>query len=121
MAAVVRSSVQLFGTFWRRQSPRKLSTFAETLQAHEEHAVKTTKMWKYMSLFVAIPGVIAVAVKAYKTEQEHIAHIEEHGRPEFIPYTHLRIRAKPFPWGDGNHSLIHNPHVNALPEGYEDH
>ena len=26
---------------------------------------------------------------------------------------------RPFPFGDGNKSLFHDAHVNALPDGYE--
>lgn len=80
----------------------------------------TLTLWKRISLFFAIPACLLVTYNAYTKEKEHAHHIEEHGKPEFLPYTHLRIRKKPFPWGDGNHTLIHNSHANALPEGYED-
>lgn len=80
----------------------------------------TTSLWRKISLFVAFPGIALVAWNAIQKEKEHHDHIAEHGQPPFIPYTHLRLRYKPFPWGDGNHSLIHNKHANALPEGYED-
>lgn len=99
---------------------RKVSAFAKSITEEEAHAAKTTSLWKNISLFAAIPGVLFVAYNAYSTEQEHLKHIAEHGRPEFVEYSHLRIRSKPFPWGDGNHSLFHNPHTNALPDGYED-
>ncbi|XP_055681790.1 cytochrome c oxidase subunit 6A, mitochondrial [Lutzomyia longipalpis] len=73
------------------------------------------KLWKRLSFFVAIPAVGLCMLNAY------LGHQKDHGkpRPEFVKYEHLRMRSKRFPWGDGNHSLFHNPHTNALPDGYE--
>merc|ERR1711953_305768 len=70
------------------------------------------QMWRNIFFMAAVPIIVLGHVNAF-------GFGEEHTRPEFIPYDHLRIRTKKFPWGDGNHSLIHNPHVNALPDGYE--
>lgn len=74
------------------------------------------KMWKNCFFFVAIPVCVLGHINAFGMSDG-----SEHEAPEFIPYDHLRIRTKKFPWGDGNHSLIHNSHVNALPDGYEEH
>ncbi|XP_055588088.1 cytochrome c oxidase subunit 6A, mitochondrial [Uranotaenia lowii] len=73
------------------------------------------KVWKNLSFFVAIPAVGLCMLNAY------LAHEAEHGhaRPEFIAYEHLRIRNKRFPWGEGQKSLFHNAHANALKDGYE--
>merc|ERR1712136_584167 len=74
------------------------------------------RMWKNISLFVALPAIGLTMVNAYLGEMEHMSH----PRPPFVAYEHLRIRTKAFPWGDGNKTLFHNPRVNALPDGYED-
>ncbi|XP_015175682.1 PREDICTED: cytochrome c oxidase subunit 6A1, mitochondrial-like [Polistes dominula] len=72
-----------------------------------------TVLWRNLYLFVGIPATLLGLLNCYLSEQEHV-------KQEFIPYEHLRIRNKRFPWGDGQRSLFHNPHTNALPTGYED-
>ncbi|GAB6033444.1 hypothetical protein CHUAL_013329 [Chamberlinius hualienensis] len=74
------------------------------------------KMWRNLTFLVAVPGVLVCMLNAYLKELEHLKHPH---RAAFVPYEHLRIRNKKFPWGDGNHSLFHNPEKNALPNGYE--
>ncbi|XP_047212877.1 cytochrome c oxidase subunit 6A, mitochondrial-like isoform X1 [Girardinichthys multiradiatus] len=72
------------------------------------------RTWKILTIVLAIPGVGICMANAYMKAQAH-----SHGQPEFVPYSHLRIRTKRFPWGDGDHTLFHNSHTNALPKGYE--
>ncbi|ROT84115.1 cytochrome c oxidase subunit 6A, mitochondrial [Penaeus vannamei] len=70
------------------------------------------KQWKMLSFLVALPAVALCMVNAFMAEHE--------ARPEFIAYEHLRLRTKRFPWGEGQKSLFHNSHANALPDGYEE-
>ncbi|CAN9513526.1 unnamed protein product [Ophioblennius macclurei] len=84
--------------------------------ATAEHGDQSARVWKILTFTVALPGVAVCMLNMYLKEQQH-----SHDQPEFVPYSHLRIRSKRFPWGDGVKSLFHNPHVNALPDGYEGH
>ncbi|XP_034047139.1 cytochrome c oxidase subunit 6A, mitochondrial [Thalassophryne amazonica] len=72
------------------------------------------KTWKILTFTLALPGVGVCMVNAYMKMQE-----KSHEPAEFVPFPHLRLRTKKFPWGDGNHSLFHNSHTNPLPDGYE--
>ncbi|XP_054361871.2 cytochrome c oxidase subunit 6A1, mitochondrial-like [Mirounga angustirostris] len=81
--------------------------------AHGEEG--SARMWKALTYFVALPGVDVSMLNVFLKSRHG-----EHERPEFVAYPHLRIRSKPFPWRDGNHTLFHNSHMNPLPTGYED-
>merc|ERR1712018_1052942 len=95
----------------------KLSTRNYASGAELEAYEKARSLWKNVFFFVALPAVGICYVNTHLTEADHHKHWV---RPEFREYDHLRTRTKAFPWGDGNHSLFHNPAINALPEGYED-
>merc|ERR1712105_114880 len=71
------------------------------------------KIWKNLFFLAAVPIIIIGNVNAFGLA-------EEEERQEFVECEHMRIRSKKFPWGDGNHSLFHNKHLNALPNGYEE-
>ncbi|XP_047236308.1 cytochrome c oxidase subunit 6A, mitochondrial [Girardinichthys multiradiatus] len=112
MAAFGRFSQML----WRSsltQTRRQLSAAA----AAGGHGEQSAKTWKILSFVVALPAVAVCMLNTFLKEKEH----SHHEQLEFVPYTHLRIRTKRFPWGDGNKTLFHNTHVNALPDGYEGH
>ena len=68
----------------------------------EKHALKTASAWKWGSLFVAFPTIGFLAYKNLIVGEEH-----PHDK-EYVPYDHLRIRKKPFPWGE--ESLFHSKH-----------
>ncbi|XP_032243707.1 cytochrome c oxidase subunit 6A1, mitochondrial-like [Phoca vitulina] len=81
--------------------------------AHSEEG--SAHMWKALTYFAVLPGIDVSMLNVFLR-----SHHRKHERPEFVAYHHLHIRSKPFPWGDGNHTLFHNSHVNPLPIGYED-
>ncbi|MEQ2170551.1 hypothetical protein GOODEAATRI_001351 [Goodea atripinnis] len=49
----------------------------------------TARTWKILTIVLAMPGVGICMANAYMKAQAH-----SHGQPEFVPYSHLRIRTK---------------------------
>ncbi|KAM6364512.1 cytochrome c oxidase subunit 6A2, mitochondrial [Pluvialis apricaria] len=91
-------------------APRR--AMASAAAAHAGAA--TGRTWRALSFLVALPAVGVCMLNVWLEQKR-----QHHAAPAFVPYHHLRIRTKPFPWGDGNHTLFHNPRTNPLPTGYE--
>lgn len=95
---------------------QRLRTYSSKGPEAGGHGGHDDVMWKRVFYFVAIPAVVICTIHTYIAEQEHWEHWR---RPEYVPYEFRNVRTKKFPWGDGQHSLFHNPITNPLPTGYE--
>jgi len=89
------------------------NTFVRDRQAKKDHAGGSAELWRKLSLYVAIPGLIISAVNAYVLWEEHWAHWD-HMPPleERTEYEYQNIRTRNFYWGDGDKTVFWNPTVN---------
>ncbi|VDK85405.1 unnamed protein product [Litomosoides sigmodontis] len=69
---------------------------------------------KFYNAAVMFGSPIVFSILLYVTYLGH--KMERHfDQEKYVHYPYLTIRNKPLPWGDGNHSLFHNPEKNYVP------
>jgi cytochrome c oxidase subunit 6a len=118
---VTENSSQM--SFIRRLGARSFSTpvkqwpsYEQTMTAksfaERQHAVGTTKMWKWFNIVLVVPSLIACALYTIPPEIKHIKHLKEHPN-EWQGYAYMRKRNHAYPWGDD--SLFHNDNSNPRP------
>ncbi|XP_012176274.2 uncharacterized protein LOC100644753 isoform X2 [Bombus terrestris] len=73
---------------------------------------------KLLQLVTAIGAIVLIGISCYVYTK--VEESDKQPRPVFIDVPYMRRITKPFPWGDGEHTLFHNPGRNPIsPHGYE--
>uniref|UniRef100_A0A915PX28 Cytochrome c oxidase subunit n=1 Tax=Setaria digitata TaxID=48799 RepID=A0A915PX28_9BILA len=69
---------------------------------------------KFYNAAVIFGTPVMLSLLFYMTYLGH--KMERHfDQDKYVHYPYLTVRNKPLPWGDGNHSLFHNPEKNYVP------
>ncbi|XP_078045140.1 cytochrome c oxidase subunit 6A1, mitochondrial [Augochlora pura] len=95
---------------------RNMETIVETVETRcHTSGDGAIKLWRNLSFFVGAPCILLAMSNCYMNS------LHPHARSEHIEFPYLKIIKKPFPWGDGKHSLFHNPRTNWIKGvGYEE-
>lgn len=96
------------------------SDFFKKEIAEREKAQKTVNRQKNLFYYIGIPLIFLTAWNAYlREEEDHLSHELNH--QERVNYPYLYRLARKLPFGNGNHTLFHNPDVNYDPYAKKDH
>ncbi|KAF2432997.1 COX6A-domain-containing protein [Tothia fuscella] len=94
-------------------SPTEENAFIRERAAVKHHAAESAELWRKLSIYVALPAVIIFSANAYTLWNEHWEHVAHSTPMEERPqYEYLNIRAKAYPWGDGDKTLFWNDKHN---------